>query len=342
MEQSIGLMKHARVPVRVVTITAGKFRRYKDIPLHKQLLHWQTVSRNCIDVCKVVVGFVQSIWLLLRYRPQVVFAKGGYVSLPLGYAAHCLRIPLVLHDSDTRPGLTNRVLARFAAHIATGAPTKYYPAYKNTPITYVGVPIDDSYHPFTKEKQYAAKELLGIIHPEQPLVVVTGGGLGSRDINTALVAIAPRLLERGLSVYHITGTAHSVTVKSQVPHHPDYVVVPFVYADMASVLGAADVVVSRASATFLQEIAALHKPAIIIPSGSLGDQLKNAESVVADGAGIVMTDGEIGRTPDMLLNKIVEITTDSVLKTRLSKASAARAMPNAAHDTAQIVIQSAR
>lgn len=330
-------MKHAAVPVIVKTITAGKLRRYKDVALHKQLLHWPTVSKNITDVGKVFFGTLQSFSLLLRYRPDVVFAKGGYVSLPVGLAAHILRIPLVLHDSDARPGLTSRVLAKYAVHIATGAPVEHYPVYKGVPTTYVGVPIDSAYHPFTVARQRQAKAAIGIIDCDKPLAVVTGGGLGSRDINRAMLAIADNLLGKGLSVYHVTGKKHAAEVEMAAPAHPDYHVVPFVYKDMVTVLGAADVVVSRASATFLQEIAALHKPAIIVPSSSLGDQLKNAESIRRDGAALVMSDEELSSNPKSLFDNIVKVTTDRKLQSELSSAIGRRAMPEAAIAMARII-----
>lgn len=331
-------MEHAAVPVTVRTIVAGKLRRYADIPLHKQLLHWPTVSKNIVDAGRVVVGVVQSLVLMLRWKPDVVFAKGGYVSLPIGFAARFLKIPLVLHDSDARPGLTNRLLARHAAHIATGAPAEHYPSYKDVPTTYVGVPIDSAYHPFTMREQQHAKAAIGIVDCSKPLVVVTGGGLGSRDINRAVLAVAERLIDQGLAVYHVTGKKHAAEVEAAAPAHPDYHVIPFVYKDMATVLGAADVVVSRASATFLQEIAALHKPAIIIPSSSFGDQLKNAEAIRQSGAALVMTDEAIAKTPTALLDNVVKITTDTQLQTTLSESIGGLAKPNAARDMAQIIM----
>lgn len=342
LEQSIGLMKHATVPVAVRTIPAGKLRRYKDIPLYKQLTHWPTVSKNVADVAKTAGGIMKSLWVVLRYKPDVVFAKGGYVSLPVGIAAYLCRVPLVVHDSDARPGLTSRLLARFASHIATGAPLEHYPAYEGVPCTYVGVPIDAAYHPLTDSEREQAKADIGIIDLKKPLVVATGGGLGARDINEAMAAIATTLLEKGYSVYHVTGKAHAARVEAAVPKHADYHVVPFVYDDMATVLGAADVVVSRASATFLQEIAALHAPAIIVPSSSLGDQLKNAEAVENEGAAVVLRDEELATNPTALFDAIVEITTNATMRNELSERIGRRAMPDAAAQTAHLIMEAKR
>lgn len=277
------------MPVPVHVIAAGKLRRYHGVPLWKQLLDIPTVAKNVRDVVLIATGFVQSIALLRRIRPDVVFAKGGYVCLPLGYAAKVLGIPIVIHDSDARPGLTNKLLSRYASAIATGSPLENYP-YPKEKTTYTGVPIDPAFHPFSEDEQRQAKHEIGIVDLDKPLVVVTGGGLGAESINTGIVAIAERLMADGYAIYHVTGKKHYGRVKQAAFEHPDYHIVEFVYKDMATVLGAADVVVSRGSATFLQELAALAKPTVIVPAAHLGDQMKNAVSYEKAKAAYVLGD----------------------------------------------------
>ena len=289
--QSRGLMEHALVPVPVHVIAAGKLRRYHGVPLWKQLLDISTVAKNIRDIGLIVAGFVQSMALLRRFRPDVVFAKGGYVCLPLGYAAKVLGIPLVIHDSDARPGLTNKLLSRHAHAIATGSPLENYP-YPKSKTTYTGVPIDPAFHPFSDDEQRKAKHEIGIVDLEKPLVVVTGGGLGAASINAGVAVVAERLMADGYAIYHVTGKKHYERVKKQAFEHPDYHIVEFVYKDMATVLGAADIVVSRGSATFLQELAALAKPTIIVPAAHLGDQMKNAVSYEKANAAYVLSDKE--------------------------------------------------
>lgn len=287
--QSRGLMEHALVPVPVHVIRAGKLRRYHGVPLWRQLLDISTVAKNIRDIVLIGVGFIQSLVLLRRFQPDVVFAKGGYVCLPLGYAAKVLGIPLVIHDSDARPGLTNKLLSRHAQSIATGSPLENYPYPKDRSV-YTGVPINPAFHPFDDEEQRQAKHDIGIVDLDKPLVVVTGGGLGAESINTGMLAIAERLMADGYAIYHVTGKKHFDRVKRSAFEHPDYHVVEFVYKDMATVLGAADVVVSRGSATFLQELAALAKPTIIVPASHLGDQMKNAVSYQTAKAAYVLDD----------------------------------------------------
>ena len=290
--QSRGLMEHALVPVSVHVIKAGKLRRYHGIPLWKQLLDIPTVAKNIRDIFFIGIGFFQSLVLLCRFKPDVVFAKGGYVCLPLGYAARILGVPLVIHDSDTRPGLTNKTLSRFARSIATGSPLENY-SYPKEKTVYTGVPIDPAFHMLSPEEVHQAKHDIGIVDLSKPLVVVTGGGLGSENINRGIVAIAERLIADGYAIYHVTGKRHAERVKRDAPEHADYHIVPFVYKDMVKVLGAADVVVSRGSATFLQELAALAKPTVIVPAGHLGDQVKNAAVYEAAHAAYVVSDEEV-------------------------------------------------
>lgn len=335
-QQSRGLMAHAGVPVTVRVIAAGKLRRYHGVPVWKQLLDVPTTLKNLRDVLYIGFGFVQSLLLLRRIRPDVVFAKGGYVCLPVGYAAHVLRIPLVIHDSDTRPGLTNRVLSRFATKIATGSPLENY-AYPAERSVYTGVPIDGAFRPVTPKQQLQAKQAIGIVDCDKPLVVIVGGGLGAQSINEGVVAVAGRLLDDGFSLYHVTGKRHYRSVKAAAPEHPDYHITDFVYKDMVTVLGAADIVVSRASATFLQELAALAKPTLVVPAGHLSDQVKNAEVYRQAKAAYVLDDAAV-RGGQALYETLDEWRRDPAAAADMSAKFHAFAKPAAAADVARLII----
>ena len=216
---------------------------------------------NVCDMAKVVVGFCQSFIKLIKWRPDVVFIKGGYVCLPVGYAARILRIPLVLHDSDAHPGLTNRLLAPFARAIGTGAPLEYY-TYPPEKTTYVGIPVASEFRPYSPEEQRALKRKLQF-DPDRPLVVVTGGGLGAARINQAVVAARETLLKEA-SVFLISGTLQYEELKQMTDERDGWRLQAFVHNGMAEVLAAADVVVTRAGATTLLELAALHKPTTLL------------------------------------------------------------------------------
>lgn len=340
VRQARSLMEPAGVDVR--TVASGKLRRYHGIAWWKQLLDIPTTFKNLRDGFLVAVGVVQSIWLLRKWKPDVVFAKGGFVSLPVGFAAHFLKIPLVIHDSDAHPGLTNRVLSRWADQIATGAPLENY-SYPKDRTHYVGIPIDRDFRPFSAAEIKQARTSLGFPDIARPLVVVTGGGLGARRINDALVTIAPSLIDAGLSILHISGEGEFKRVSKTAPESVHYRLVPFVSEDMAQTLGAADVVVTRAGATTLLELAALHQAVIIVPNAQLtgGHQVKNAAVYTGAGAAEVIDEMRFAANPDELKELIVAIAIDKERQKQLGDALAAFAKPEAALDVAQLVVSAA-
>ena len=336
--QTRGLMKHAAATVDVRTVTAGKLRRYHGIVWWKQLLDIPTVAKNIRDVFLVGLGMVQSVWLLWRTKPDVMFAKGGYVCLPVGMAAKLLGIPIVIHDSDTRAGLTNKVLSKWAVAIATGAPLQNY-NYPKDISHYTGVPIHADFHPFDEKEQRAAKEELGITDLNKPLIVVTGGGLGAKSINEAMLEIAPQLLAHGAAMYHITGKGQYEHIEERAHRHADYILTPFVYKDMAKVLGAADIVVARGSATFLQELAALQKAVVVIPAGHLSDQVKNAEVFESAEAAVVLSDKMITNRPQKLADAILTLLDEPAEAHHIAAQLHTFAKPRAAADVAALVVE---
>lgn len=332
--QARGIMQRPSVPVVVHTITAGKFRRYAHMSALRQLLMPRLVWANLTDIVKVVVGTVQALGLVRRLRPDVVFAKGGFVCIPVGVAARVWRVPLVIHDSDARPGLTNRILSRWAAAIATGSPLDNYP-YDRAISHHTGVPIDAQFQPLSESQQRAAKQSLGL-PADRLLVVATGGGLGAVSINQAMLGAAEALLADGIVLYHVTGKAHYEAVRAAAPQHEQYHITPFVYQGMAQLLGAADVVITRGSSTFTQELAGLAKAAIIVPARQLGDQRKNAAVFAKAGAGLVLSDDEI-ETPGTLYRALQGLLADPDRRQRLAQALHGFARPQAARDVARLI-----
>lgn len=336
LQQTKELVKQLPVPVQVKTITAGKFRRYMDMALWKQVLRPDIGGRNLVDMFKVAGGVAQSFALLKKTKPDVVFAKGGYVSLPVGYAAQVLRIPLVIHDSDARPGLTNRVLSRWATRIATGTPVKNY-RYNSEITSYTGVPVRDEFYPYSVDEQRAAKTELGF-DVAKPLVVVTGGGLGAKEINYAIPAIASQLLDAGANLYHITGKEPYDRVSGEAIKDDRYKVVPFVYDGLSRVYGAADVVVTRASATTLQELAASAKATVAIPNSSLGDQIENAKLYEEDGAVKMLSDEVLMEKPNVLLDVIETLLQQEEERQKMATKLSSYSKPDAAREVARIIL----
>ena len=332
-------MGHVSVPVTVKTIVAGKFRRYANLSLWQHLTTWQIVARTAADIFKIVIGFFQSLWILLRFRPDVVFAKGGYVCMPMGLAARVLGYPLVIHDSDTRPGLTNRVLSRFATTITTGAPLENY-QYDKRKSHYVGVPIDASFRPVTPQEQEKYKKGLGV-DPKKKLVVAFGGGLGAQSINDAMPALAKALQADDATVYNITGKMKIERAEQMGRGIGNYIAVPFVYEGMFKVLAAADMVITRASATSLQELAGLAKPVVVVPATHLGDQQKNAKVFAAAGAVRVLSDHDLTQS-GMVGELVKKLLSSKKERERLAASLHAFARPDAARDLAQFIAKAAR
>ncbi len=338
--QASGIMAKAPFEIRVKRIYAGKVRRYHGISLWRQLLDIPTVLRNIRDVFLVGVGFLQSYRFLRRVKPDVVFTKGGFVCLPVGLAARALRIPLAIHDSDAEPGLTNRLLAKYAAVIGTGAPVEHYP-YPAGRTHYVGIPIDRSFTPPTPSQQQKFKAELGLHDTKKPLLVVTGGGLGARNVNRIIVTIANQLLDK-IAILHITGAQSYQETVDSAPEHIDYHIKPFL-PGLSVALGAADIVVTRAGATSLAELAGLAKPIIIIPNIHLPNahQVKNAEVYAKAGAAIMMNEKKLVLDNRTLTRVILALTASPEKRLQLGRKLHSFAKPQAALDMAALIAEAA-
>lgn len=267
------------------TIFAGKFRRYNGESWLKQLLDVGTVLSNLRDVFYVIIGVVQSYFLLRRLRPDVILMKGGYVGVPIGLAAG-KRYPLVTHDSDALPGLANRIVSKRATYHATAMPAASY-SYPAAKTRQVGVIVEEAFCLVTPELQMSYREVLKI-PPKASLITITGGSLGSRNLNQAIASFVPDLLAKdpNLWVVHQVGRGHLGCYNGF--EHPRLQISELL-SPLATYLGAADLVVTRAGANTLAELGVQAKAAIVVPNPLLtgGHQLKNAQ-YLADKQAIVM------------------------------------------------------
>lgn len=324
--------------VGVERIFSGKLRRYHHLTWWQHFTIPSVVFPNILDGFFLLLGIIQSVLKLLLWRPDVVFAKGGFVCLPVGVAAKILNIPLVIHDSDAHPGLTNRLLSKWAQAVGTGAPLKYY-AYPQNKAKYIGIPVAEAFlHPLSDAQRQIEKAKLGF-NPKRPLVVVTGGGLGAKRINDAVAKRLAPLLELA-SVLLISGTGQYDELRALVPQDNDqFQLRAFVNTGMAKILGCADVVVARAGATTLLELAALARPTILVPNGNLtgGHQLKNAAVYVDAGAVEVIDDRELEVNPQLLVDAIGALLANPTRRQKMATAFNAMAKPEAAKDMAEMI-----
>lgn len=325
--------------IAIDVIVSGKYRRYNKLPMWRQLLRFRTiVLPNTIDAIKVGLGIIQSIAKMGSWRPDVVFTKGGFVCVPIGIAARFWNIPLVIHDSDAHPGLANRILSKWAQKIATGAPLEYY-RYPKSKTTYVGIPVDNSIGTVTEEKQRALKEKLGL-NPNNPLVVVTGGGLGAQRINDATIACRDELTQQA-SVVLVSGAGHYDTLRKEVGANTDaFQLHGFIAGNMLEYLAAADIVVTRAGMTAIAELAMLKKPTILIPNAYLtgGHQLKNAKVYADADAACIVDEDVLEHSPRHLSEIVSKLLSDPRRSQELAEKIGTFARVNAARDVAQLII----
>lgn len=338
--QARSIMNEYDSSIRVQTVLAGKFRRYHHLTRLQHLTIPSVVFPNIRDAFLVLFGVVQSIARLIAWRPDVVFAKGGYVCLPVGWAAWLLRIPLVIHDSDAHPGLTNRLLAPFAKRIATGVPLEHY-SYPPEKSIYIGTPIDARFQKVTKQQQQNLKESFGF-DASRPLVVVTGGGQGSKQINDAVALHLDKLLAF-TNVVLLSGSAQYDELRSLTPENdPRFILKDFV-PGLPDLFGAADIVVSRAGATALLELAAQAKPSIIIPSNRLTWQVKHAKIFSSEQAVVILDEDKFEDPEDRSLVQTIKGLIDKPeIRKKLGDNLHKQARPHAATDMAAIIIRAAR
>jgi len=340
--QAKTILARSTLPIALVAVQAGKLRRYHGVPLWKQLLDIPTVVLNIRDSFLIGIGYLQSRRLLKRYKPDVVFGKGGFVCLPVGIAAHRLGIPLVIHDSDAHPGLTNRVLAKWATAIATGAPLENY-NYDPSRSHYVGIPVARQFQPASEAERHQLKKEI-MKDASRQLITVVGGGLGAWPLTTAMLALAPQLEQEHAEVVIVSGMAHGSKATQLAKALPAsqrfYQIKPFVDAEeMAELLKAADVVVSRGGATAMAELTMLHKATILVPNPRLtgGQQLKNAKSYEEAGAVVLVEDTKMQRDRTILEQPLKWILRNKATREALEKKIAQFAMPDAAKEVASLI-----
>lgn len=267
-------------------ISSGKLRRYFDV-------------KNFSDPFKVMKGYFQAKKLLKKIRPNVVFSKGGFVSVPVVLAAKSCKIPCIIHESDLTPGLANRLAIPSATKVCANFPETlaYLPKGK---AVLTGTPI--------REELYAGNKIKGLdfcgFTANRPVLLVVGGSTGAAALNTAVRNLLPTLLQE-FQVIHLCGKGkRDDSVKST----KGYVQYEYINEELKDLFAAADVIVSRAGANAICELLALRKPHILIPlsaAASRGDQILNAESFERQGFSYVLKEEEL--TNETLLFAIHEV-----------------------------------
>lgn len=311
-------------------VPAGKLRRYFSL-------------QNAVDVFVTLYGFFVAFFLLLKLYPDVVFSKGGYTSVPVVLAAWILRIPVIIHESDSRPGRANLFAAPFAYRIGVAfeSAAALFPAKVRNKIARVGIPVRRE---VARVDRAGAQELLNL-DPTLPTVAIFGGSLGSLRINETVLSALPELVEY-VNLIHQTGKDHfesvqqtaSVALKDN-PHASRYHIFPYLNAEsMRRAAGAAHLIVSRAGATAITEISLWRVPAILIPipESVSHDQRTNAYAYAHTGAAVVLEEGNL--SPHVLAAEVRRITGDPTAAAAMSTAAASFATADAARIIADEIV----
>lgn len=327
---------------QVFTVRAGKYRRYHGEGLVRQLFDLSTVAKNVRDLGYILIGTWQS-WRLMRVlKPNVIFSRGGFVSVPVAIGGALSGVPYITHDSDSTPSLANRIIARWASLHAVALPSELYPYPSNKTVT-VGVPISAEYEPVTPALLHKYRQEIGLPKAQQ-ILLVTGGGNGADQLNRAVIANSAYLLKRypGLHIVHIAGRALVATVEAGYQEELSVdarsrVIIKGFIGDLHRYSGAADVIIARGGATNLAEFAAQAKACIIIPSKQLIWNVKNTEALVDRQAVITLTEDQ-AEQERRLASVVSDLLDHGAKRKELAKALASLARPDSAKDLAELIL----
>ncbi len=272
------------------SIYSGKLRRY---------FSWN----NFIDPFKFLIGFFQSIFIILKFKPDVILSAGSFVSVPVAWAGWVLRKKIIVHQLDLKVGLANKVMAPLATKITVSLDeTKQYFSEKKVIVS--GNPVRKII--FSGSKESAMKRF--DLEPDLPVLLIMGGGTGALAINKLTRQILPDLVEF-CQIIHITGKGKQFYFK-----HPRYHMFEFLYKELADAYAAADVVVSRAGFSALTELAALGKPTILIPLPN-PDQINNAQYFIEKESIILLNQDDL--VDKSLLKQIKGLINNTELQLKL-------------------------
>jgi UDP-N-acetylglucosamine--N-acetylmuramyl-(pentapeptide) pyrophosphoryl-undecaprenol N-acetylglucosamine transferase len=308
--------------IAFIECPAGKVRRYAALS-------------NITDFFRTSYGIVKSFFILLKLYPDVVFSKGGYASVPTVIAAHLLRIPIVIHESDSKPGRANLLAAKYATRVAVtfDSSIAFFPKKSVSKIARTGIPVRAK---LAQPLPQGAAEELGL-DTSISTVLILGGSSGSVRINEIVLSGLPDLVSF-CNVIHQTGKDNYEEVRStsteilrESPHKERYHVYPYLSLDsIQKAAGAATVVVSRAGSTSITEISLWGKPSILIPipESISHDQKTNAYAYARTGAAVVLE--EANMTPHLLVSEIKRISMDPRLSKEMGDHGKSFANPGAA------------
>ena len=267
-------------------ISSGKLRRYFS-------------TQNFTDPFRVLKGFGEARRLIKELKPDVIFSKGGFVSVPVVLAGKRCKVPVIIHESDMTPGLANKIAIPSAEKVCCNFPEtlEYLPKGK---AVLTGSPIRQE---LLSGNKIAALDMCGFT-ADKPVILVIGGSLGSVIVNNAVRQSLPQLLEH-FQVIHLCGKGKMDETLNDTPGYRQF---EYIRDELRDIFALADLVISRAGANAICELLALRKPNLLIPlsaKASRGDQLLNARSFERQGFSMVLEEEEL--TADSLLKAVQDL-----------------------------------
>lgn len=318
--------------IKVYHTLAGKVRRYGGL---------KTLFPNFVDMLvKTPLGISQALFRVFLLAPDLIFSKGGYGALPATIAAWLLQVPVFLHESDTVPGLANRIGGTFAFQVFVSFPrTSFFSAKK---MVQIGNPIRKEILIGSKQE---AREILKL-QGDKPVILFMGGSQGAQRINDMLLVVLDEML-KDFEIIHQAGDKNFTQASQEAKvviskeRSPYYHAVPFLKEpELRHVYAATDFIVSRAGSGSIFEIAALGKPSILIPlpEAAQNHQIQNAYEYANTGAAIVLEEANL--TPHFFLEKLRYLVSTPSELAKMSQAALQFAKPDAATTIAKYLIES--
>ncbi len=305
---------------------------YDCIPTNVQKLYRFFTLKNILFPCYMLKSIAETQNIYKKFNISIFIGCGGFVSGTAGYAAKLQRIPIFLQEQNSYPGLSTRFIAPYARRIYLGnqKATEYLKCCKKQ-ICYTGNPI----RKLEKTSREKALEILGLRNKKT--VFIYGGSLGSTPINNAVLSILEKLLHNDFQVIFQTGKRDFSRIFELFGENRNLIIKPF-FDDIDIAYSASDLVVCRAGAISLSEVAYFGIPAIIIPFpwAAGNHQVKNAESFGARNAAVVIEEKNL--SPEILLNKIVNILNDLEKYKNMAQAMKSLAKPQATQDIVSDII----
>ena len=321
---------------RLATVKAGKLRRY---------ISWQTIR----GIARLPLGMIQAINIVGKFRPGVAFTSGGYVAVPAGLAARFNHVPLMMHQQDVPPNLSNRLVAPMATRISVAFADSlaFFPARKTLQL---GNPIRQAILDVRQTPPQEARKALGF-EAQEPLLLVTGGSQGARHLNQTvgeglldLLACCQVLQISGKELYNETRElSDSMLAQQDQGLRRRYRLEAYLNEEMPMALQAADLVLCRSGASTLSELAVLGKPAILVPlPPAIGSspQEANAQMFGRKKAAEVIKNSDL--KPQVLVERVKFILSSSTLLEEMASAAKSFAKPQATQDIAAEIVKIAR